>query len=154
MSDTPSPPSTWEILKRRWRAGFHQLTEEEQQTIALWWLEAETMNGTLDQFFWNSAGDLALVARAGLVRLQQHTTLQALDSALAHFGPGYPTDRNRRIDMLEAMEAEHGEDVFEAPSRIIQDLPEDFVAAALEQLAPRYAREQETAQPPAAKGDA
>ena len=77
---------TWKQLEQRWEQGFEQLSLAEQQAIALWWLEAETMNGTLNQFFWNSSGDLALIARDGLVRLQQPITLKALDSALAYFG--------------------------------------------------------------------
>ena len=132
---------TWEQLEKRWEAGYEQLSEEEQQAIALWWLEAETMNGTLDQYFWNSAGDDALIARAGLVRLNLPITLAALDSALVFFGPTYPADRSQRGDMLEAIEEKHGPDVFIPASRIIQDLPEDFVQIALRALAITYAKQ-------------
>ena len=52
---------TWEVLERRWEAGFDELWPEEQQALALWWLISETMNGGLDQFFWNSSGDQALL---------------------------------------------------------------------------------------------
>jgi len=128
----------WQQLEQRWQSGFEALMPEEQQTVALWWLEAETMNGTLNQYFWNTAGDQALIARAGLVRLRQSITRDTLDSALTYFGPDYPEDREQRMEKLEAIEAEHGSDVFTPASRIIQDLPEDFVAAALRHLATIY----------------
>ncbi|WP_370682442.1 hypothetical protein [Comamonas sp. GB3 AK4-5] len=53
--------ATWTLLEQRWDQGFEWLLQEEKEAIALWWLEAETMNGTLNQFFWNSAGDLHLL---------------------------------------------------------------------------------------------
>lgn len=129
----------WTQLEQRWDQGFDRLLPQEKEAIALWWLEAETMNGTLNQFFWNSAGDLALLARSGLASLALPTTLQALQSALDYFGADYPTDRALRMQQLEKIESEHGVDVFTPASRIIQDLPEDFVQAALDRLAPLYA---------------
>lgn len=130
---------TWTQLEQRWDQGFDRLLQEEKEAIALWWLEAETMNGTLNQFFWNSAGDLALIARSGLVSLGMPVTLQALQGALDHFGASYPTDRDLRMRQLEQIESAHGAEVFTPASRIIQDLPEDFVQAALDRLAPIYA---------------
>lgn len=129
----------WTQLEQRWDQGFDRLLQQEQEAIALWWLEAETMNGTLNQFFWNSAGDLGLVARSGLVSLGMHKTLRAFQSALDYFGDLYPTDRALRMQRLEQIESDHGADVFTPASRIIQDLPEDFVQAALDRLEPVYA---------------
>ena len=60
---------TWKKLEMRWDNGFDKLMAEEQEAIALYWLQAETMNGGLDQFFHNSSGDLAPLALAGLKRL-------------------------------------------------------------------------------------
>ncbi len=135
---TESP--TWKKLEANWDHGFEQLCVEEQQAIALWWLEAETMNGTLNQFFWNSSGDLAVIAKAGLEQLSMPITLQALDSAPSFFGHSYPVNREARMIELERIEAIHGSDVFTATSRIIQDLPEDFVQAAVDRLEAIYAR--------------
>ena len=84
MSITSSP--TWQQLEARWDNGFETLLAQEQEAIALWWLEAETMNGRLDQYFWNSAGDQALIARRGLHSLRMPVTLQAFNAALALFG--------------------------------------------------------------------
>jgi len=137
MSLTESP--TWKLLEQHWDEGFDSLMQEEKEAIALWWLEAETMNGTLDQFFWNNSGDLALIARSGLVSLGMPVTLQALQSALDYFGDTYPTNREQRMQQLEAIEEVHGAGVFIPASDIIQDLPEDFVQAAVDRLENIYA---------------
>ena len=136
MSITSSP--TWQQLEARWDNGFETLLAQEQEAIALWWLEAETMNGRLDQYFWNSAGDQALIALRGLHSLHMPITGKAFGTALALFGAQYPEARDARMQALEALEAEHGEDLFDAPSRLIQDLPEDFVQAALDRLTELY----------------
>lgn len=136
MSITDSP--TWARLEKNWEKDFVALSQEEQETIALWWLEAETMNGTLNQFFWNSAGDLALIAMSGLKTLRMPITAKALASALAYFGDTYPVARDERIKQLKIIEAAHGVDVFTPASRIIQDLPEDFLQAAVDRLEKHY----------------
>ena len=138
MSLTSSP--TWKQLEKNWGNGFDSLMKEEQEALALWWLEAETMNGTLNQFFWNSSGDLALIALSGLKELKVPITLKAFMSALEYFGELYPVNREQRMARLEEIEAAHGEDVFTPAYRIIQDLPEDFVQAALFRLEVLYAR--------------
>ena len=138
MSITDS--HTWKRLENNWKNGFESLTREEKEAIALWWLESETMNGTLDQFFHNSSGDLALIALSGLESLSTPVTLQAFRSSLSYFGHSYPTDRNQRMATLEEIEARHGADVFAAASRVIQDLPENFLQSAVDRLELAYAR--------------
>lgn len=132
--------ATWTLLEQRWDQGFEWLLQEEKEAIALWWLEAETMNGTLNQFFWNSAGDLAPLAKSGLESLNMPITLRALQSALDYFATSYPSDRALRMAQLEEIERIHGAEVFTPASRIIQDLPEDFVQAAVDRLKLIYAR--------------
>ncbi len=137
-----SSSPTWKKLEERWDQGFDTLLREEQEAIALWWLEAENMNGTLNQFYWNNAGDMALLARDALRSLGMPITLAALESTLAYFGDRYPLDRDERMAVLEVIEARYGEEVFTPASRIIQDLPEDFVEAAVERLGRLYAQGQ------------
>lgn len=136
--DSITQTPAWQRLESRWSEGFDNLLDEEKQAIALWRLEAETLNGTLNQFFWNSAGDLALTARSALQSLGMPITLQALDEALAFFGPDYPVNRSDRVDQLKAIEARWGEDVFAPASRTIEALPEDFVQAAVDRLGHLY----------------
>lgn len=137
MNITDSP--AWARLENNWHKGFDTLIEEEQEAVALWWLEAETLNGTLNQFFWNSAGDLALIAMSGLQALNMPVTIKALASALAYFGDPYPVARDERVEQLKIIEAKHGTDVFTPASRIIENLPEDFLQAAVDRLEKRYA---------------
>jgi len=137
MSTTNSP--TWKRLEERWNEGFERLLSEEQEAIALWWLESETMNGTLNQFFWNSSGDLAMVALSGLKKLNMLITMKAFESALRYFGDNFPTDRAERMSALEKIEDEHGVDVFTPASRVIKNMPENFVQAAVDRLERLYA---------------
>ncbi|MGC5026483.1 DMP19 family protein [Tsukamurella sp. DT100] len=52
----------WRALDRRWRdQGWDALTEADQQTLALRWLEDETDSGSLAQYFENDSGDHALI---------------------------------------------------------------------------------------------
>lgn len=134
--------TTWKALEQRWDEGFDTLWPEEQQTIALWWLVSESMNGGLDQFFWNSSGDLALLAQAGLRRLQLPQTLAALNQALSHFGPDYPVEREARHTVLLRLEAEWGQEdfnrLFDAPTTVMQDYAERCDEVAVNDLRPRY----------------
>lgn len=129
---------TWKTLEVRWGSGFEQLLPEEQEAIALFWLEGETMNGTLNQFFGNSSGDLALLALSGLKSLKMPITLEAFESALQYFGDRYPIDCDERATALKAIKAEHGDDVFTPATRVIQELPERFFEAAVDRLEKVY----------------
>lgn len=128
----------WKVLQARMEGGFDTLMPEEQEAVAIWALVCETMNGTLYQFFWNSSGDLALIARTGLQRLEQPITLAALNSALDYFGPAYPPERYKRQEVLEDIEAQYGEEVFREASNLIQDYPEEVDEIALLRLGELY----------------
>jgi Domain of unknown function (DUF4375) len=65
---------TWKMLETRWAKGFDALEKEEQEALAVFWLQAETMNGGLDQFFHNSSGDMAPLALSALKRLNCQQT--------------------------------------------------------------------------------
>jgi Domain of unknown function (DUF4375) len=130
----------WKQLEARWDKGFEQLLPQEQEAIALWWLEAETMNGGLDQFFHNSAGDMALLALAGLKRLNCMATYSVLnDIMILVFGDNYPVEREQRFPYLAEIEAKLGPDYDRLATNFIQDLSEDFVSLAIENLEKLYA---------------
>lgn len=52
----------------------------------------------------------------------------------------YPIKWEQRMARLEEIESAHGADIFTPSSIIIQNLPEDFVLAALSRLEALYAR--------------
>jgi len=93
--------AVWPKLEKRWECaednfadGIARLLPQEQQAIALWWLEAECNNGSLSQFFFNSSGEFALSALNGLQRLKLPKTYAALHSAIAYFAGIIPWTAN------------------------------------------------------------
>jgi hypothetical protein len=138
MRFTPLQNRTWNILEsRRGRPGFDELFREEQEVIALFWLEGEVLNGSFHQYFTNSSGDLAPLAVSGLRRIGATKTLRILESAMDKLCTGdYPTDRDERWDLLEALGEET--EIFDADSSALCELPEKFREMSLDRLAANY----------------
>jgi hypothetical protein len=77
------------------------LTGAEQELFAAYVFDAEVRNGGFHQYFYNSSGDLALVARDGLRRFEMPQAHALLDCALTAFPDHKPsTDREARIQEL------------------------------------------------------
>lgn len=127
-------------LNERWEAGWAGLQPEEQEAIALFWLEGEVDNGGLPQFFSNSSGDLLPHALRGLERLGLDHLLVQTRSAAAAFGSDYPTDQSQRVDRLLELEAglEDPDALFARETDAIQDRTDRPYEAALRDLARRY----------------
>ena len=86
------------------------LTAVERELVAAYMFDGEVRNGGFHQFFFNSSGDDALDARAGLARFGMTVSLALLDCALTAFPDNKPsTDRETRNDQL----ARWGEKQFE-----------------------------------------
>ena len=139
MRFTPRQIAAQSELERRWdRLGFEGLSTSEVRVVALEALEGDVMNGGLGQYFFNSSGDLALVALRGLEALGAVETHRALKEAIAKVWPDkYPTDRDTRTDAINAAE-DSDEYLLDDETRLIQDLPEDFLGLALDALADAY----------------
>src|SRR5438067_1856780 len=56
----------WRIGQKAEARGERSLTDTERRLLAAYWVEAEVNNGGFDQYFFNSAGDNAGTALAGL----------------------------------------------------------------------------------------
>ena len=124
-------------LDHRWgEIGFENLEREEQEALALFWLEAEVMNGGLHQYFLNSSGDLYPLAISALERLGAPISLHALRTAATKLGSVYPVERDKRIDVVEQFDTDI--DPFEAETKALQDLPEHFFDMALVNIAISY----------------
>lgn len=95
--------NTRSVLERRWdELGFDSLLPEERDFLILWFLNTETFNGGLIQYFNNSSGDTALQALSALSAAgasQAHDILQQAISALDFVG-GYTVDHDLRSDRL------------------------------------------------------
>jgi hypothetical protein len=89
MRFSPLQTRAWNILEKRWgRLGFDELFHEEQEVIALFWLEGDVLNGGFDQYFANSSDDLAPLALSGLKRIGATKTHRILESAMTKLCPG------------------------------------------------------------------
>jgi hypothetical protein len=96
---------------------FDQLAPPERHVFAVDVLSAEVSNGGLDQFFFNSSGDLALEARDGLAAIGPAPLLGVYECALAAFPDGKPSrDRETRMQQLDGIRAAHP-DAFDVLDR-------------------------------------
>jgi hypothetical protein len=131
---------TWKMLETRWAKGFDALKKEEQEALALFWLQAETMNGGLDQFFHNSSGDMAPLALSALQRLNCQQTFEVLRGIMTLvFGETYPTEHEERFPFLAEIESKLGPDYDRVATNFVQDLKEDFLPMAVQSLEKLYA---------------
>ena len=72
MDLTNAQQQAWDKLGQRYEdVGFGELSKPEQHFVALEALAGDTLNGSLDQYFFNSSGDLALVAIEALDTLDE-----------------------------------------------------------------------------------
>jgi hypothetical protein len=121
----------------------------EREAIALYWLEAEVMNGGFEQYFSNSSGDSVAEAIRGLSRLSCTATLSILNEAIAELGvdSGKLHDRESRARRLSFIAQEwervgSGEpEPFDGPTNRLQDLHERFFERACLALAAPYGLE-------------
>lgn len=89
----------------RWRMGQKEdsrLTDTERRLLAAYWVEAEVNNGGFDQYFFNSAGDNAELAMAGLKDMGAVGAAALLERAMAVFPGGKPpVGRFKRQEVME-----------------------------------------------------
>ena len=146
LGATPRRQLAWRRLDRRWaELEFDGLEISEQETLALFWLEGELMNGGLHQFFSNSSGDLSALAQAALRRLDCVETLRHFDAAISKLAldPIQLASREARNDALHELvrrldPVNEEIDPLDEETLALQALPEDFFERALEDLARRY----------------
>lgn len=75
---------------------------QEQAIYCIWWLEGEVNNGGFHQYFLNSSGDLYAETLSALEAIGANKTKALLErAAQIAFGSNPPTDRDKRIDVLE-----------------------------------------------------
>ena len=85
-------------------AGPDSLAPIELLAVGVWMLEAEVNNGGFDQYYFNSAGDMAIRTVDSLKSIGATNTASLLAAANAEFqNSAPPTDRTLRQDLLEEM---------------------------------------------------
>jgi len=111
--------------------GQNSLTETERQLCAAHGLEGEVMNGGFDQYFFNSTGNEAEIALAGLKAMGATAAAALLERAMAVFPDGQPpSDRQRRLEAMTKMES-RSKPVWDQCDREFYDCKEDIGALCL-----------------------
>jgi hypothetical protein len=104
----------WPVLQPMWHQlrtpyepdpRLQQATPGQRALYALYWLESETSNGGLHQYFWNAAGMLADEAVQGARRLGLGGYADLLAEAIAAVfdAPGVPADQRARQQALDGL---------------------------------------------------
>ena len=107
------------------------LTPGQRALLAAHWTVAEVCNGGFDQYFINSTGDLAFEARAGFERIEAIKTAQLLDRVFKAFpGGSVPRNRDDRIELLEGVDDDERDQLFES-------LDQEFYSLMDSELYPR-----------------
>lgn len=82
--------------------GYETLTTEQKYIAAIWELESEVNNGGFNQFYFNSAGDHALLTEKALTEIGSSSILNMLQKANSYFPGNSPSpDRNIRWKQME-----------------------------------------------------
>lgn len=107
------------------------LTPGQRAILALHWTVSEVSNGGFDQYFMNPTGDLAFEARAGFERIGADRTAALVDRAFAAFpGGSVPRDTDRRARLLESLDDDRRDELFET-------VDEEFYSLMDSELYPR-----------------
>lgn len=88
------------------------ISEPRRIVNVVYWVETEINNGGLSQFYFNSAGDNAVIAPSLLRKIDLHDLASIIERANAHFPNATPPrDREQRMDILDDVE-EQAEDAW------------------------------------------
>ena len=110
--------SGWAVYERLTGTPFEALPEGEQVLVALAEVRSEVNNGGFDQYFFNSAGDHALLAVSAARQAGVEDLAKLLEAAIALLGPGpFQTDRGLRHERLAGL-----------PERALEPLDERYLA--------------------------
>lgn len=105
---------------------FESLPEIDRVLVTIWALEAEVNNGGFDQFFFNTAGELAFYAPTALKAIGAHEMARIAAAANAVFGEGGPPrDHDERQTRLLAITG-NAEDTFDDLDRSFYAYPDDI----------------------------
>ena len=91
-------------------ADFEAASRPEQVAFAAYWLQAEVLNGGLNQFFSNDTGVLAPEAADACRTVGLPKLAAKLEEAMTWFGPSFPREHEVRESRLE----EEADDPFQA----------------------------------------
>ena len=97
-----------------------QMPQPYADILLIDWLNAEQLNGSMHQFFYNSSGDHAPDIAFALQRAGLPDHAAALEKGMAHIGTPYPTDRATRLNIMHDF-SEQQDDLLYNLTSIIDD---------------------------------
>jgi hypothetical protein len=125
------PALLWRLNQKIEKKGWENLTDTERQIIAVQALRGAVYDGGFSEYFFESWGGDAAVAKAGLDAIGATNSAVILQRALAVFpGGNAPTDRQRRWDVMDKIEAQSGP-VWNKCDKEFYDSKEDLDALSL-----------------------
>ena len=77
--------------------------------FAAHWCQSEVCNGGFHQFFWNPTGVLAPEAAAAFEALNMPGIAALVRRAMRFFGPAFPRERERRVEVLDEYRDAHAD---------------------------------------------
>ena len=89
-------------------------------------LEMEVNNGGFSQFFYNTSGDFSGELAAAFTAIGAHHTAAICQQAISAFGQEFPTDRDVRMDMLDACESDALDEVLEKCDNAFYEYKDDL----------------------------
>jgi hypothetical protein len=89
---------------------FNRANTKQRYLFAAYWCQSEVRNGGFHQFFWNSAGILAPESIVAFRAIKMPNAAHLIEKAMMFFGPIYPRDRNKRIEMLNTYTKQNPKD--------------------------------------------
>lgn len=102
----------WNELGDSWNRGVEEFLSRMNRApikvrhlYAAHWCESEVCNGGFHQFFHNSTGILAPNAAEGFAAVGAGELSSIVTEAMRFFGPEYPRDRHRRLELLPKPDA-------------------------------------------------
>lgn len=137
------------------RSGWDRLPEAHRALFVVYWATAETYNGSLDQYFWNSAGDFASLLPAAARFFGSESYAALFERAIALFDPARLPNRKYRQDRLIELETDEqlkvldglddefyaledaGDIIWAAITEYIDAHPEVFFSDAAHRSSPR-----------------
>jgi hypothetical protein len=114
--------ATWDrINARQGESPFDELPHAARVFLAIWALEAELNSGGFSQWMFNSSGDHAELAVAGLREVGADRAASVCERFFAMLSGGKPlADRNARQEQLDAAGAALGDAAFEAACQALE----------------------------------
>lgn len=96
----------WRLDHKIETRGWTNLTQVEQHIVAVYAMEGEILDGGFNQYFFNSTGEDAEIALAGLEEMGATSAVGLLERAMQQFPGGKPpADTEKRREVMTQIEA-------------------------------------------------